>query len=89
MNKERRKALNAIRAQLDALPLIEDLVSQMQELLDEEQSCYDAMPEGFQNGDKGEKAQAAIDAMQEAIDAFDGFDDAVVNATQALETAAA
>ncbi len=29
------------------------------------------MPESFQNGEKGEKAQAAVDAMDEAVNAID------------------
>lgn len=53
-----------------------ELVSQAIEILsrarDEEQEYYDAMPDGLTNGEKGERAQAAIDALQEACDSLDG-----------------
>ncbi len=61
MNAARRKSLDAIFA------MIEEAKSQLETLRDEEQETYDNLPESFQNGEKGEKAQTAIDAMESAI----------------------
>jgi hypothetical protein len=37
---------------------------------EEEQSAYDALPEGLQGGEKGDTMQASIDAMEAASDAL-------------------
>ena len=49
MNKHRRKAIADIMAQID------DLHSQIEELRDEEQDAYDNLPEGLQEGEKGDR----------------------------------
>jgi flagellar biosynthesis chaperone FliJ len=65
MNNDRRKALAALRDQ------VENLKSELEQIASEEQEYYDNMPENMQGGEKGDKAQAAIDALQEADSAFD------------------
>ena len=47
------------------------IISDLQSLLDEEQSKYDNLPEGLQASEKGETLQFGIDRMQEAIDALE------------------
>ena len=72
MNNARRKQLD------DLLQRISALKGQADELMDElesgplsdEQDAFDNMPESLQNGEKGEKAQAALDAMQEAAELY-------------------
>ncbi len=72
MNKDRRKAIAAIAKQIDDLGgQIDDLKQAIDELRDEEQEYLDAMPEAFQNGDKGQTAQCAIDALESAVSEFD------------------
>lgn len=52
---------------LDSLPgKIADVRSAIETAMDEEQEYYDNMPEGLQMGDKGDKAQEAIDSLDEA-----------------------
>lgn len=65
MNAERRKKLAEAAASLATAE------SLLEEARDEEQDCLDNMPEGFQNGEKGEEARFAIDAMDEAIQYVD------------------
>ncbi len=65
MNKERRKEINQIIAEL------EDLKSRIESVLEEEQEYLDNMPESFQDGEKGEKAQAAIDALEYAVQSIE------------------
>lgn len=68
MNAARRKATCKI------LELLETQKVDLESLRDEEQEYYDNMPESFQNGEKGEQAQAAIDHYETAIS---GIDDAI------------
>ena len=65
MNNARRKVLNSIIARL------EDLQTDLQGVLDEEQGAYDALPEGLQASERGEAMETAIDNMAEAVDAFE------------------
>jgi NifU-like protein involved in Fe-S cluster formation len=65
MNEERRKSLTR------ALDLIEDARNIVDEIKGEEEEAFENLPESMQSGDKGEKAQAAIEALSEAYDALD------------------
>lgn len=73
MNNERRKRLADIVTQLQALPPIDEIKSDLEGIRDDEQEAYDNLPESLQNGERGEQMQAAISAMEEVIDALDGF----------------
>jgi len=61
MNKERRKQIKK------TAELIEELMTALEGLKDEEQEYYDNMPDNFQSGEKGDKAQTAIDTLEAAI----------------------
>lgn len=75
MNKDRRKAIAAVVAQLDELKGQMDNIRQaVEDLRDEEQDYFDAMPEAFQQGEKGDTAQQAIDALDSAATEFDNLD---------------
>lgn len=65
MNSERRKAIEALKSQLD------EIGGDIEALKDEEQDYYDNMPESFQGGDKGDTAQTAIDALESAASSID------------------
>lgn len=54
----------------------------METLRDEEQEYYDGMHENFQNGEKGEAAQAAITSMEEAISGLETAEQEVANASE-------
>ena len=60
MNANRRKQLQAIADELN------NLWGQIESLRDEEQEAYDAMPEGIQSSERGEKSQSAIDQIDNA-----------------------
>jgi hypothetical protein len=62
MNEERRKAIRA------AVSALEEVKATLETLRDEEQDYYDNMPESFQSGEKGDKAQAAADKHGEMVD---------------------
>ena len=61
MNKQRRKEIAR------AVAMIEEAKSILETCRDEEQDYFDNMPEPFQDGQKGEDAQTAIDALEEAV----------------------
>jgi hypothetical protein len=65
MNDERRKKLQVAASALsDACAIVE-------EIMDEEQEALDNLPEGMQQGEKGEKMGAAIGALNEAKDSIE------------------
>lgn len=76
MNNARRKEINILIAEL------EDLKSRLESVLEEEQDYLDNMPESFQGGEKGEKAQSAIEALEYAVQ---GIEDACENLQTAAE----
>jgi hypothetical protein len=72
MNNDRRSRIVDIQGQISTL------IEEVNQLKEEEQDAFDNMPESFQNGERGEKGQAAIDAlenvetaMQEVIDGLE------------------
>lgn len=62
MNKARRAKINSICEKLAGLQ--EELTT----VTEEEQDAYDNMPEGIQEGEKGEAAQEALDGLEAAYD---------------------
>lgn len=82
MNNGRRKAIAALLDKIAELrneleTRVGELVSEVESIRDEEQEAFDNLPEAFQEGDKGEAAQAAIDALDEALSGLEelqGFD---------------
>lgn len=75
MNKDRRKALDAIRAE------IEEMKTRIEVLKEEEDDYYQNMPESFQQGDKGQAAEIAIENIESAIDSIDEAINALEEAT--------
>lgn len=61
MNKVRRKAISLIIENLEAQKNAIEVV------LDEEQEYFDNMPESFQDSERGDIAQEAIDSLESAI----------------------
>jgi flagellar biosynthesis chaperone FliJ len=75
MNDQRRKQLK------EALQKLEDAAASIEICKDEEQEYYDNMPEGLQGGEKGDKAQEAIDGLEEALTQID---DAIAQITEVI-----
>ena len=49
--------------------------SVLEELWEEEQENFDNLPEGLQEGEKGERMQENIDALEEFLDNLEETDD--------------
>lgn len=90
MNKQRRKAIEHFRKRLDGLKLApEELRSDIEALRDEEQEYYDNMPQSFQDGEKGQGAEAAVSSFDEALSAMDEIESQIGEADGHLEQASA
>ncbi len=72
MNKARREEL------LEVAELLEDALQRLEEIRDDEQDAFDALPEGLQASARGE-------SMQDAIDALDDFGDAISSIQSRIE----
>ena len=65
MNKERRIRLEKI------VFALEDLRDQIESIKVEEEGCYDNLPEGLQDSERGEQMQENIDNLDEVYDQVD------------------
>lgn len=68
MNEERRKALRWAMTQINNARAV---IEQVKEI---EEAAYDNLPESFQNGAAGDKAQEAISTMDDAITDLENVD---------------
>ena len=73
MNAERRKQI------AEALTKIGEAKTTLEIVRDEEEEAKEALPEQFQDGERGDKMQAANDAMEESIDDIDTITDRLEN----------
>jgi uncharacterized coiled-coil DUF342 family protein len=93
MNAERRKAITAAFTKMeelkDALETLkgqaEELVGELETIRDEEQDYFDNMPESFQQGDRGQSAESAIEYLETAIEAATAVQDFDAELDEALE----
>lgn len=76
MNNTRRKSLQELIEKKEGLKL------EIEELRTEEEEYYNNMPEAFQDGEKGDRAQTVIEYLDEAMTAAG---DVIENLTSAAE----
>ncbi|WP_302257407.1 hypothetical protein [uncultured Alistipes sp.] len=76
MNNTRRKSLRRLIEKTEGLKL------DIEELRTEEEEYYNNMPEAFQDGEKGDRAQTVIEYLDEAMTAAG---DVIENLTSAAE----
>ena len=74
MNKQRR---NSIQKALDQLA---DIRSSVEEINTEEQDAFDNLPESFQDAERGEIIQEAIDFLETATGDLDAVIDSLEQA---------
>lgn len=75
MNNARRKEIAAVRALIDqAFALVEEARLAVDDIRAEEQSYFDEMPDNFQQGDRGQRAEEVIAELESAHDALDEID---------------
>ena len=76
MNNDRRKKIERLTDKLNivierARDEVEYIQLQINDLLDQEQSCLDALPYSLQCSERGERMEDAINNLQEASDLLD------------------
>lgn len=76
MNNTRRKKLREL------IEKTEGIKQEIEELRTEEEEYYNNMPEAFQDGEKGDRAQTVIEYLDEAMTAAG---DMIENLTSAAE----
>lgn len=87
MNKDRRKRINEIRAELeDLIAKAEEIAADLGDIRDEEQDYLDNMPEGLQSSERAEIAEAAVNALEEALGVIGDFVES--GAVESLDQAA-
>lgn len=71
MNDNRRKQLNTIADQLDAL------LTSLEIVRDEEQGAYENLPDSLQQTESGQKSEAAVEVLDEHIDTINQIADSL------------
>lgn len=65
MNKLRRKSIN------DNMKLLENIKSNLEDILSDEEMYFDNMPENLQGSLRGEESESAIDILNESIETLE------------------
>ena len=73
MNKQRRKEI------YEQVKFIEQIKSNLEAILSDEEFSFDNMPENLQGSMRGEESQEAIDILSEAIDTLQSACDTLDN----------
>jgi prefoldin subunit 5 len=90
MNRERRKIIAQLVADLQAMSAAAaEIQSQAQALMDEEQEAFDNLSESLQSGERGQAMEAAVEALGEASDGVEAICSEVDTTIEALERAGA
>jgi len=72
MNKERRTQIKTNNKRLDLVTdVLNTYKSELESIQMDEEFAFDNLPEGFQNGIRGDEMQDAIDEMEDAMEAID------------------
>jgi chromosome segregation ATPase len=88
MNKQRRKEAYAIRARIeDAQTEMASIMEDLGNLRDEEQEGFDNMSEGLQQGETGQRIEAAANELDEAHNTLDEIDQILQTAMEHIDEA--
>lgn len=88
MNNDRRKRIARAVSLLQGLTeAFDEAKGLIEELKDEEQEAFDNMPEGLQQGERGQQTEQAANYLTEAFDALEelSLDDVISNLENAAE----
>lgn len=65
MNKDRRQLLN------DANDTLDEVISQLNDIKDEEEGAFDSLPENFQESERANRMTEAVEAIEKAISSIE------------------
>lgn len=64
MNKKRRETISK------NINLLENIKTNLEDILSEEELCFDSMPENLQSSIRGEESENAINTLSEVIESL-------------------
>lgn len=73
MNKERKREL------LDVTDILDDAVTSIQDVIDEEQESFDNLPPGLQDSKRGTKMEDAIVFMEGLVSDIEAVEQKIKN----------
>lgn len=74
MNKERRKRLSEI------VDVLQSSLTGIEQELSDEQDCFDNLPEGIADSERGEKFEENIDNLEDAVSSIEDAIESIGNA---------
>lgn len=88
VNKDRRKAIDAIKLQIADMQMrCEQLAQEVLDLAAEEQEYFDNMPESLQGTDRGQAAEQAISELEDVASSLGSIDfDEIITGLEAAAT---
>ena len=88
MNAARRKAIKSVISQIEAIQFeLENILEAIDTIRDEEQECFDNIPENMQESERYEKAETAVENLDDAYDSFGELCDSLEDIITSLENA--
>lgn len=76
MNKDRRERLRDITSYID------DAITDMEDIKDEEIDAYDSLPESLQDSSRGDKMQGYISEIDDMVDQLANISEAIMKMCQ-------
>ena len=74
MNKDRRAKIKTSNRRLDLVTeILNTYKSELESIQMDEEFAFDNLPEGFQNGIRGDEMQEAIDEMEDSMETIDNI----------------
>lgn len=84
--KDREKGITMNKARRNQLKEIQEKMSELRDMIDtvlaEEQEAYDNLPESFQDSERGEAIQTAIEAMESAMESCEEAENSLEEAQE-------
>ena len=88
MNNQRRKRIASIIGEIVSLSeKMEMILNSIEEIKDEEEECFESIPENLQGSERYERAEEVVDCLNNAYDMWQEAFDNVEEITSALEEA--
>lgn len=86
MNQERRAKIEKLVEEVQALcNELRDKSGELTSLQEQEQECFDNLPEGLQQADRGQSMEAIASALEDALSNLDSaIDDVETNSEEIL-----
>ncbi len=87
MNNKRRNEIEKMKADLATIKVatellagrVQDAKDALEAIKDAEQDAYDNMPEGLQQGDRGQACEVAVSALENVVGTLETFGDALTD----------